>query len=114
MTWLPRIIALLFVGLLVLLSMDSFGGNQTLGRQLIGFLIHLIPAFLVGICLLIAWKFRLLGGVLFLVIGMLFTIYFGTYRSASHFLLISLPLFVVGALFMLSQWWATGGKTSFN
>ncbi|MEZ4958548.1 MAG: hypothetical protein R2830_01900 [Saprospiraceae bacterium] len=111
MTWLPRIFSLLFVGLLVLLSLDAFSENTPLGYQIIGFLIHLFPAFSVLVCLLIAWRYRLVGGVLFMALGLIFTIYFGTYRSISHFLMISLPLFVVGVLFMVSQGW-TGGKNN--
>lgn len=107
MTWLPRGVAFLFIGLLVLLSFDSFSGEISFGQKLLGFLIHLVPAFSVAVCLLVAWKYRLFGGVLFLMLGMVFTIYFGTWKSASHFSLISLPLLVAGVLFMVSQWWVT-------
>lgn len=114
MIWLPRIIALLFVGLLVLLSMDSFAGDRSVGEKMLGFLIHLIPAFAVVICLLVAWKFRVLGGLLFIVMGLIFTIFFGTYRSIPSFFSISLPLLLAGILFMISQWWVAGGNTSVN
>ena len=104
LSWLPRILALLFNALLVVLSLDSFSGDTSFGQQILGFLVHLIPAFLVGAGLVLAWRYRVLGGLLFLVLGMVFTIYFGTYQSTSHFLLISLPLFISGLLFMASQW----------
>ncbi len=104
LTWIPRIIGLLFTGFMILFSLDAFSGDTSIAQKILGFLLHLIPAFVVGGCLLLAWKYRLLGGVLFMVLGMVFTIYFSTYRTASHFVSVSLPLFVAGILFMVSQW----------
>ncbi len=108
LTWLPRILALLFAVELAVLALDAFEGTISFWQKLLGFLIHLIPAFSVTAFLLIAWKYRLVGGVLFLVLGMIFTIYFNSYKTAFGFIMISTPLFASGLLFMMSQWWAVG------
>ncbi|MCB0527106.1 MAG: hypothetical protein KDC61_04430 [Saprospiraceae bacterium] len=100
--WLPRVVAVVFIGLLILLSLDAFEGERTAGENLIAFLIHLIPAFLCLAALIVAWRYRLAGGVLFLFLGIAFTFYFGTARHFGTFMLISVPLFVAGALFLLS------------
>jgi len=47
----------------MMFSLDSFGGNNPLGRQLLGFLMHNIPVFILIIALVIAWKYEILGGV---------------------------------------------------
>jgi hypothetical protein len=45
----------------------------------------------------------MLGGLLLLVWGLIFTINFGTHRSTPLFLMFSLPLLLSGFLFMISQ-----------
>ena len=100
--WLPRVIAALFVVLLVMLSLDAFGGEKGVGKQLGGFLIHLMPAFFTVACLAVAWRYRVVGGLLFVFLGIVFTFYFGTARNIYNFLLISAPLFAAGVLFLLS------------
>ena len=104
-TWLPRILGILFTSFIAIFALDSFSGNEPFWQQLHGFILHLIPAFSVALCLLIAWRYRLPGGVLFLIAGLVFTVYFQTYNTTTNFLLISLPLFLVGVLFMISQWY---------
>ena len=107
-TWLPRILALLFAVELAVLALDAFEGTNSFWEKLLGFFMHLVPALSVTAFLAIAWKFRLLGGVLFLVLGMIFTIYFNAWKTAFGFAMIAAPLFAAGLLFMLSQWWAVG------
>ena len=103
LTWAPRIIAILFIGFISLFALDSFSGDVPVGKQILGFFIHLIPSFVLVACLIVAWKNRIFGGLLFLVVGMVFTIYFGTYKNPTNFLLISAPVLLVGVLFILSK-----------
>lgn len=114
MIWLPRIIVLLLIGLLLMLSLDSFIDEPTIGRKILGFLIHLLPDVLVVGCLWVAWKFRMLGGILFMILGLIFSIFIGTCSSASRFFSISLPLFAAGVLFMVSQRWMMGNNSHLN
>ena len=65
------------------------------------FLIHLIPNFILAILLFIAWKKEKLGGALFILLAFVFTIYFRTYTHFVNFLLVSFPVFLIGALFLL-------------
>lgn len=100
--WSPRIIALAFAALLALFALDAFSMDKSLGEQVGGFLIHLLPAFATIVILTIAWKYRVVGGFLFLLLGIVFTFYFGTTSKISTFLLISAPLFAAGILFLIS------------
>lgn len=45
----------------------------------------------------------LVGGLFFMLLGMVFTIYFQTDRAAANFLMISMPLLVAGVLFIFSH-----------
>lgn len=100
--WSPRIIALAFAALLALFALDAFEMNKSLAEQVGGFLIHLLPAFATIAILAVAWKYRVVGGFLFLLLGIVFTFYFGTASKISTFLLISAPLFAAGILFLIS------------
>lgn len=111
--WLPRalcIVAILFVSMFAL---DSFQPGRSIWEQLQAFAMHLIPSFILTIFLVIAWKWELIGGILFLLIGLGLSpvIYMHNFRmngsvwmSLSVLGMITLPFIIVGILFIL------GGK----
>ncbi len=66
------------------------------------FLLHLLPTAAILGALWIAWNRRILGGLLFMVLGMVFTVYYGTWRTLELFAMLSLPLLVAGVFFILS------------
>jgi hypothetical protein len=63
---------------------------------------HLIPSFVLTGLLCLAWKKELYGGIAFIVLSLVFTIFFNTYREIISFLLISLPVLIVGILFLVN------------
>ncbi len=72
-TWIPRILCILAIGFILLLGSDAFDPKLTLQDQLIGFMMHSIPAFVLILFLVVAWIWPLWGGILFLVAGLGFT-----------------------------------------
>ncbi|WP_427910001.1 DUF7670 domain-containing protein [Pelotomaculum propionicicum] len=70
-------------------------------EKLAGFFIHLVPSFILVIGLAIAWKRPFAGGCVLILLSLLFTLQFNTYRLVSYFLIISVPLFVAGVLFIV-------------
>lgn len=102
MIWSARVIALLFIAFISLFAFDSFSGEESLTTQIGHFLLHLIPSFVLVTCLIIAWKNPTLGGFLFLVVAIIFTFYFGTFKKADTFIMISVPPIIAGILFLLS------------
>ena len=102
--WLPRILAISFIGSISLFALDVFDEGNAFGTQLRYFFLHLIPSFTLIICLWIAWNNRLFGGLLFMLMALMFTVYFGTFREWTSFLLISAPPAIIGILFMISRW----------
>ncbi len=104
LTWLPRILSMVYVLFVASFALDSFSGDGGFFRHLGVFLLHLIPAFAAAICLWVAWRRRIFGGLLHIVLSMIFTIYFGSWRDAQSFLMISLPLVVTSFLFIISKW----------
>lgn len=87
--WLPRILSILFIAFISVFALDVFGMPQ----WYIALPMHLIPSFVLTGLTIIAWKHERIGGLLFLIVG-LATI------SFYHSLVISVPAFMIGALFL--------------
>ncbi|WP_444979468.1 DUF7670 domain-containing protein [Desulfocucumis palustris] len=66
-------------------------------------IIHLIPSSILIVVLIIAWKRPVVGGIVLIVLSMVFTLFFKTYRELTNFLIISFPLILTGLLFIISD-----------
>ncbi len=61
---------------------------------------QLIPSLFVVFVLILAWENDFIGFVGFMVLGIVATFFFSTYKVMLNFLLISFPLFVVSAFYL--------------
>jgi hypothetical protein len=93
-------------------ALDSFASHLTIGQQIGRFVIHLIPTYILVALLIIAWKWELIGGILFILLGIGFSpvVYNINYHrnhsvmmSLGIILMITLPFMLIGGLFMLSH-----------
>ncbi len=100
--WTPRFLAIMFILIISLFSFDVFfegyGFLETIGALLI----HLVPTFLLIAVLLIAWRWPLAGGIIFVGLGLFFIIVMQSPRFISE-IIITGPLFVIGILFILNK-----------
>ncbi len=110
--WLPRIICILAILFISLFAADSFAPGLTIWQQLGGFLMHLIPSFILLALLIVAWKWERIGGIIFMAIGLglsPFILMLNYNRNHSIgmslviILTITIPFFVVGILFLISH-----------
>jgi len=99
--WTPRILAILAILFMMMFSIDCFGGNYTLREQLICFFMHNIPAYILILALIIAWKWELAGGILFLLAALSGSIYFGAFSGNPGVLFLLLPFVITGILFIV-------------
>jgi hypothetical protein len=111
--WIPRalcIIAILFVSMFAL---DSFAPGLTIWEQIGGFLIHLIPTYILVAALIVAWNWEKIGGIILMVIGLglsPFVFSMNWHRTGSIWialgivLVINIPFVMVGALFIISNY----------
>ena len=102
--WLPRVLAILFIVFLALFALDVFVPGESILYMIGGFLVHLIPDYLLIAALIIAWKRERIGGVLFILLGLGFTIFFRTYSALSNFLIVSFPVFLIGTFFLCHKY----------
>ena len=99
--WVPRVLAILTGLLLLVFSFDSFGGDSTFGKELQGFLVHNIPLFVLIIILVIAWKYEIVGGALFILMFIALGIFFKSFSGNPASLIIIAPVIIAGVLFIL-------------
>jgi hypothetical protein len=95
--WCPRIMCILLAAFPMLFTFER---EATFWKTLIDVLIHLIPAFLVILLLMLSWKWPWVGGVSFIILGFVYLIWYYP-SSQSHALVIF--LFITGILF-LADW----------
>lgn len=101
--WIPRTIAIIFILFIAMFSLDVFEMGGSIFAKLIGFIIHSLPSIFMAIILAIFWNKPYKCGWVFLILGVLFTLGFRTFRAFDIFLLISFPPLLVGALFIVAD-----------
>jgi hypothetical protein len=102
--WIPRILTILAIIFMIMFSFDVFGGDEPLGRKLLGFLMHNIPPLILTGILLIAWKWELVGGALFIIAAIGGSIYFKAFSGNFGILIVMAPFLIVGILFILHNY----------
>ena len=99
--WVPRILAVIFILFISVFALDAFGEGIPFLQGLVGFLIHLVPTYILIAALLLALKKPLLGGILFVCAG-LFYIIFANEMDWLTYALIAGPAILIGSLFILN------------
>ncbi len=111
--WTPRILGILAILFISMFTLDAFDPNKTFWQQIADFLMHMIPSFVLIAFLVIAWKWELAGGIIFILIGLGFSpiIYMHNYQmndsvwmSLKVLLFITFPFILMGILFVLSYY----------
>jgi hypothetical protein len=106
--WTPRILSILFILFLALFSLDVISSEYSIGEILLGLLMHNIPSLVLLIVLLISWKYEIVGGIVFLLAGLLYVANTMNSEIPWHTALIwsmtiAGPAFLIGGLF-LANW----------
>lgn len=96
-----RILAILLIFFMMMFSFDVFEGNEPLIRQLFAFLKHNIPAFTLIIALIIAWRYDIAGGTVFILLFIALGKFWGSFSGNQGSLILILPYLLVGILFIM-------------
>lgn len=98
--WAPRIIAILAILFMMVFSLDCFGPEYTFKEKMTCFIMHNIPAFIVIAALVIAWRWELIGGILFILFFLAAGIFFHSFERNPASLIVISPFLAVGLLFI--------------
>lgn len=105
--WTPRILSIAFLLFLAMFSLDVFGEGYSFWQVLLGLFMHNIPVFILAAVLWISWKHEWVGGVVFILAGLLYIVFPARnapwYLAISWILMIAGPAFLIGGLF-LANW----------
>lgn len=110
--WTPRVICILAILFVSLFALDAFNPALPIGRQILDFLMHMLPSFVLTVLLIIAWKWELIGGIILGMIGIVFSpiIFMHNYNmnhsvvmSLTVIAMITFPFILVGVLFVISH-----------
>ena len=100
--WAPRILSILFAMFLSVFAFDVFGEGSGLWQTIGALLLHMVPAFIVVIALVIAWRREWVGAVLFSALAVLYVAWTWGRFPLVAYLSISGPLVLAGILFLLN------------
>ena len=101
--WIPRVLGILTILFMMMFSLDCLG-EGSFKNQMICLLMHNLPAFGCAVVLFVAWKWELIGGILFAVIFVGLSIFFFSVTHKFTFLLVISPFVVCSALFILHDY----------
>ena len=111
--WAPRMICIAAILFVSMFALDSFNEPVPFPRQILIFLVHLVPSFILAGILIVSWKWEFTGGIILILTGLLF----GTWVFRINFtrlhsiikaleiaLMICLPFIISGILFIISHY----------
>lgn len=111
--WVPRILCILAILFISMFALDSFSPGRTLWQNVGALLMHLVPSFVLIALLIVAWKWELTGGIIFIVLGavaspLIYSLNFQRNHSAGAsfmtILIVTLPFIFIGILFIVSHY----------
>ncbi|MBU0546451.1 hypothetical protein KKA13_04345 [Patescibacteria group bacterium] len=70
--WAPRILSIIFILFLGLMSLDIFDMNLGFWQTILGLFMHNIPAIILLLVLIISWKHEIVGGIAFILAGIVY------------------------------------------
>jgi len=109
--WVARLIALAAIAFMIMFSLDCFDGEYSLQEKLICLFMHNIPAFILVISLIIAWKWELAGGMIFIFLSMGMSIFFRSFTGNPWSLIVIGPFLITGILFILAWHYKPKGES---
>jgi len=99
LVWTPRVLGLCVTVFIGLFALDAFEG-QGFWASLPGFLLHLVPSFILLATVLVAWRHAGVGAAVFLGLAAFYAIVAS--RHPAWVVGISGPLALVGVLYLLN------------
>ncbi len=109
--WLPRTLCILSILYVSSFAFEAFTTEEIFMVQIGEFILHIIPPLVLLFLLIVTWKKELLGGVIFMILGLGFSPYVfkmnynidhSLWSSLGTIMTITIPLFIVGVLFLVS------------
>jgi hypothetical protein len=99
--WAPRLFGIIGILFISVFALDVFEPGVPPLEIAIGLFVHLLPSLALVVLLAFAWVFELVGGILFLLVGLLIVAYLSNAMWVN--LMLAAPFLATGFLFLLSH-----------
>lgn len=109
--WAPRVLGILAILFMMLFSLDCFDFMESFLEMLTCFFMHNIPSLGIALVLVIAWKWELIGGLLFVVGFIVMAIFFRSFSGNPASLIVIAPFLITGILFILHYFYTSKKNT---
>ena len=100
--WIPRVTGILFILFISLFALDVFSEGYNFLETLTALFMHLLSTFILTIALILAWKQKMSGALLFIAYGVWYLIETGGELSWIAFLMAGVPI-IIGVLLIVSR-----------
>ncbi len=110
--WSPRILCILFALFTTVFALDVFEGQHPFWETMLALGMHLIPTIILVLVLIIAWKWELIGGMVFLILPLIYIAWGWGRFPMSVYLIICTPMVLISVLFFLNWKYKTELKTN--
>ena len=114
--WTPRILSILFIFFLAAMSLDVFGSGLNFWGTIAAFFKHSLPALILLIVLIISWKYEIVGGIGFILAGIIYIAFLTRGQFEWYKLMWAIQIsgmaFLTGILFLIG--WFKKNKKSNN
>ncbi len=97
--WTPRVLSIIFILFLTLMSLDVFEMQLGFWSTVLGLFMHNIPALALSVVLLISWKYEIVGGIAFILAGLVYSILL--FRNSFEWYLLAWAIQISGIAFLI-------------
>lgn len=98
--WTPRVLSILLICFISLFSLDVFEEGRPWTETLVALLMHLIPAYVLILILVFAWRRPWVGAIAYTALAVAYAVW--AWRHMPWILIIAVPLLVTAGLFWVS------------
>jgi len=110
--WAPRILCLMFALFISLFSLDVFGEGYGFWKTILALLMHLRPTAIILLVLVISWRWEWVGGIVYIILGLLYIVMTRGHFAWLVYLAMSGPLFLIGVLFLINWFYKKEERAS--
>ena len=114
--WTPRILSIIFILFLALMSLDVISPELTFWQILLGMLMHNIPVIILSILLWISWKREIVGGIVFILAGIVYIlmVFISALTNKFEWYLLTWAIEISGIAFFIGILFLIGWKKRKN
>ena len=99
--WWARIITIVYAAFISIFAMDVFSEGYGVVNTAVALFMHLLPTFLIVLVLILSWRREWIGGIVFLILGVIYVYVSSGKIDWGGIAMIGIPLFLLSILYFV-------------